>query len=141
MPVEPVVPLCEQSRAQHKRAVATSEVRFSTWAAFSQQSIPAIAGMLQPGSLACRGMPAETLLPITRTRASDARRVTMFLINLWKPLRLVKECFSNRTVQRDSKCNDFIDPTSWTPCVCTLLWLKLPDKFSGVELHGQDQIA
>jgi len=75
--VEPVVPLCEQFRAQHKRADETSGVRLSAWAAFLQQSIPAIPGMLHSCSLECRGMPAKTLPPITRISANDAKRVTM----------------------------------------------------------------
>jgi hypothetical protein len=75
--VEPVVPLCEQLRAQHKRAVETSDVRLSACAAFLQQSMPAMSGMLHSCSLECRGMPAKTLPPITKTSASDAKRVTM----------------------------------------------------------------
>jgi hypothetical protein len=76
-PFEPVVPLCEQSRAQHKRAVETSGVRLSVWAAFLQQSIPAIPGILHSCSLECSGMPAKTLPPIIRTSASDAKRFIM----------------------------------------------------------------
>jgi len=72
-----VVPLCEQIRAQHKRAVATSGARLSARAAFLQQSIPDIPGMLHSCSLECRGMPAKTLPLITNTSASDAKRVTM----------------------------------------------------------------
>ena len=72
-----MVPLCEQIRAQHKRAVATSGARLSAWAAFLQQSIPAIPGMLHSCSLECSGMPAKTLPPITMIRASDAKRITM----------------------------------------------------------------
>src|SRR5437588_12716183 len=75
--VEPVVPLCEQFRAQHKRAVETSGVRLAAWAAFLQQSIPAIPGILHSCSLECRGMPAKTLPPITRISANDAKRVIM----------------------------------------------------------------
>lgn len=52
-----MVPLCEQLRAQHKRAVETSGVRLSAWAAFLQQSIPAIPGMLRSCSFECNGMP------------------------------------------------------------------------------------
>ena len=76
-PVGPVVPLCEQLRAQHKRALETSGVRPSAWAAFLQQSIPAISGMLHSCSFECRGTPAKVLPPITRTRANDAKRFTM----------------------------------------------------------------
>jgi len=76
-PVEPVVPLCEQLRAQHKRAVETSGVRLSAWVAFLQQSISAIPGLAHSCSLECRGMPAKTLPPITNTSANDAKRVTM----------------------------------------------------------------
>src|ERR1700687_497677 len=76
-PFEPVVPLCEQLRTQHKRAVEASGVRFSVWAAFLQQSMPAIPGMLHSCSLEYRGMPAKTLPPITKRSASDAMRVTM----------------------------------------------------------------
>src|SRR6267142_1448426 len=76
-PVEPVVPLCEQLSAQHKRAVETSGVRLSACAAFLQQSIPAIPGMLHSCSLECRGIPAKTLPPITNTSANDAKRVTI----------------------------------------------------------------
>jgi hypothetical protein len=76
-PFEPVVPLCEQLRAQHKRAVETSGVRISAWAAFLQQSMPAIPGMLHSCSLECKGMPANTLPPITKIMASDAKRITM----------------------------------------------------------------
>ena len=75
--VEPVIPLCEQLRAQHKRAVETSGVRLSAWAAFLQQSIPAIPGMMHSCSLECSGMPAKTPPPITRTSASDAKRLAM----------------------------------------------------------------
>src|SRR6266480_546407 len=75
--VEPVVPLCEQFRAQHKRAVETSGVRLSAWAAFLQQSMPAIPGMLHSSSLECSEMPAKTLPPITRISANDAKRVIM----------------------------------------------------------------
>lgn len=52
-----MVPLCEQFRAQHKRAVETSGVRLSAWAAFLQQSTPAIAGMLHSSSFECNGIP------------------------------------------------------------------------------------
>src|SRR6267142_3240522 len=75
--VGPVVPLCEQLRAQHKRAVEISGVRRSAWAAFLQQSMPAIPGMLHSCSLECRGIPVKTLPPITRTSANDAKRFTM----------------------------------------------------------------
>jgi hypothetical protein len=75
--VEPVVPLWEQLRAQHKRAVEISGVRRSAWAAFLQQSIPDIPGMLHSCSLECRGIPAKTLPAIARIRASDAKRITM----------------------------------------------------------------
>jgi hypothetical protein len=75
--VEPVVPLCEQLSAQHRRAAETSGALVSAWAAFLQQSIPAISGMLHSCSLACRGVPAKTLPPITKTSASDAKRVTI----------------------------------------------------------------
>jgi len=73
--VEPVVALCEQLSAQHKRAVELSGVRLSARAAFLQQSIPAISGMLHSCSLECRGIPAKTLPPITRISANDAKRV------------------------------------------------------------------
>jgi hypothetical protein len=76
-PVEPVVPFCEQFRAQHKSAIETSGVRFSVWAAFLQQSIPAISGILHSCSLEWSGMPAKTLPPITRINTNDATRVTM----------------------------------------------------------------
>lgn len=72
-----VVPLWEQLRAQHKRAVEASGVGLSIWAAFLQQSIPAIPGILHSCSLECRGMPAKTLPPIAKIRASDAKRITM----------------------------------------------------------------
>jgi hypothetical protein len=47
------------------------------WAAFLQQSIPAIPGMLHSCSLECSGMPANTLPAITRISASDAKRIIM----------------------------------------------------------------
>jgi hypothetical protein len=77
VPVDPVVPLCEQTSAQHNRAVEISGVMGPAWAAFLQQSIPAISGMPHSCSLECRGMPANTPPPITKTSASDAKRVTM----------------------------------------------------------------
>jgi len=76
-PVELVVPLCEQLSAQHKRAVETSGVRPSTWAAFLQQSMPDISGMVHSRSLECKGMPAKALPTITRTSTSDANRFIM----------------------------------------------------------------
>src|SRR6266550_8898777 len=90
--VAPVVPLCEQFKAQHKRAVETSGVRLSAWAAFLQQSIPAIPGMLHSCSLECRGMPAKTLPPITRTNVSDAKRITIALPIYGSHPTFVKEC-------------------------------------------------
>ena len=75
--VEPVVPLCEQMSAQHNRAVEISGVMVPAWAAFLQQSIPAISGMPHSCSVECSGMPAKTLPPITRISANDAKRVTM----------------------------------------------------------------
>jgi hypothetical protein len=69
-----VVPLCEQFKAQHKRAVEISGVMLPIWAAFLQQSIPAIPDMLCSSD--CRGMPANTLPPITRISANDAKRIT-----------------------------------------------------------------
>src|SRR2546421_6599231 len=89
--VEPVVPLCEQLRAQHKRAVETSGVRLSAWAAFLQQSISAIPGRLHSCSLECRGRPANTLPPITRTSANDAKRVIMPQAIYGSPPTFVKE--------------------------------------------------
>jgi hypothetical protein len=76
-PVEPVVPLCEQLRAQHRRAVESSGVRLSTWAAFLQQSIPAIPGMLHSCSFECRGIPAAA--PDATVRMSS-RFVSFFNI-------------------------------------------------------------
>jgi hypothetical protein len=76
-PVEPVVPLCEQFSAQHNRAAETSGLRLSAWAAFLQQSMPAIPGIVHSCSLECSGMPAKTLPLITRINANDAKRVTM----------------------------------------------------------------
>ena len=76
-PFEPVVPLCEQLRAQHKRAVEISGVRVPAWFAFLQQSIPAMLGIPHSCSLECSGMPAKTLPPITRISANDAKRITM----------------------------------------------------------------
>src|SRR6266566_10083224 len=75
--VEPVVPLCEQFRAQHKRAVETSGVRLSTWAAFLQQSIPAMPGMLHSSSLEWSGIPAAA--PALTARIST-RFVSFFNI-------------------------------------------------------------
>ncbi len=100
-PVEPVVPLWEQLRAQHKRAVETSGVRLSAWAAFSQQSIPSIAGMLHSCSFECKGTPAKALPPITKTSASDAKRIIIARTNLWKPTCLCQgELHSIETSKR-----------------------------------------
>ncbi len=77
VPVEPVVPLCEQMSEQHNCAVEISGVMGPAWAAFLQQSIPAISDMPHSCSLLLRGMPAKTLPPITRIRASDAKRITI----------------------------------------------------------------
>ena len=76
-PREPVVPLWEQLRAQHKRAVETSGVSVPACAAFLQQSISAMLGVLHSCSLECNGMPVKTVPPITRISAKDAKRVTM----------------------------------------------------------------
>jgi hypothetical protein len=73
-PVEPVVPLWEQLRAQHKRAVETSGVRLAAWAAFLQQSIPAIVGMLHSCSLVCSGIPADRPANTNRISVSDVKR-------------------------------------------------------------------
>jgi hypothetical protein len=97
--VEPVVPLCEQLRAQHKRAVETSGVRLSAWAAFLQQSIPAISGMLHSCSLECSGIPANTLPPITKTSASDAKRVTIPSQSMERFRPLSRNALLNRNME------------------------------------------
>jgi hypothetical protein len=89
--VAPVVSLCEQCRAQHKRAVETSGSSFQPCAAFLQQSMPAICGMLHSCSLACRGMPEKTLPPITIISANDAKRFPMRQQIYGSPLTFVKE--------------------------------------------------
>jgi hypothetical protein len=89
-----VVPLCEQSRAQHKRAAETSGVRLSAWAAFLQQSIPVIPGIVHSCSLECSGMPAKTLPQKTSTKASDAKRFLMPLPIYGSQPTLVKESFT-----------------------------------------------
>src|SRR5258705_1665293 len=77
-PVEPVVPAWEQLRAQHKRAVETSGVGLAAMAAFLQQSIPAIAGMLHSCSSVCSGIPADRPANTNRISISDVnwRRTT-----------------------------------------------------------------
>jgi hypothetical protein len=85
-----VVPLCEQLSAQHKRAVETSGVRLSAWAAFLQQSMPRIPGILHSCSLEWRGMPLKTLPPITRISANDAKRSTMLSPIYGSPETFVK---------------------------------------------------
>jgi len=66
-----VVPLCEQFRAQHKRAVEISGVTLLTWAAFLQQSLPAIPGMLHSCSLECSGIPAQAPPATINNSTSD----------------------------------------------------------------------
>jgi len=78
-PVEPVVPLCEQFRAQHKRAVETSGVRLWAWAAFLQQSIAAISGMLHSCSLECSGIPAKAPPATINKSTSDMNFARMAL--------------------------------------------------------------
>jgi hypothetical protein len=113
-----VVPLCEQLRAQHKRAVETSGVRRSVRAAFLQQSMPAISGMLHPCSLEWRGMPAKTLPPITRTSASDAKRVTMPYPIYGRHPTLSRNALPNRHVERiTSRCRSAIPLQSQMPVI------------------------
>jgi hypothetical protein len=111
--VEPVVPLCEQFKAQHKRAAETSGVRLSTWTAFLQQSMPAIPGMLHSCSFEWRGIPAKTLPPITSTNASDAKRVTMPHPIYGSHPTFVKECSNQLKRQKRSR----------VPCECRYLSL------------------
>jgi len=72
-----VVPLCEQLRAQHKRAVETSAVMVPAWAAFLQQSIPAIPGMLHSCSLECSGIPAQAPPATINNSTSDMNLARM----------------------------------------------------------------
>jgi hypothetical protein len=89
-PLGPVVPLWEQFKAQHKRAVETSGVSFSAWAAFLQQSIPAISGMLHSFSFECIGNPPKTLPPIIRTSDKDAKRIAITLTMYKRHIIFVK---------------------------------------------------
>ena len=90
-------------RAQHKRAVEISGARGWAWAAFLQQSMPAIPGMLHSFSLECRGMPAKTLPPITRTNANDAKRFLMPLPIYGSRPTLSRMLHSNRNVSGDER--------------------------------------
>jgi hypothetical protein len=89
VPVEPVVPLCEQMSAQHNRAVETSGVRLSAWA-FLQQSIPAISGTVHSCSLECRGIPADRPAHTNRISVSDIKRRRIALVTLWSARIVVK---------------------------------------------------
>ena len=79
-----MVPLCEQLRAQHKRAVETSGVRLAVWAAFLQQSIPAMPGMLHSCSLEWSGTP-ETAPPASINKTTnDVIRALITLLTVGK---------------------------------------------------------
>jgi hypothetical protein len=84
-----VVPLCEQLRAQHKRAVEISGVRLAAWAAFLQQSMPVIPGMLHSCSLECSGIPAAALAP---TAKISRRLVSFFNIAIANVVKYSKAC-------------------------------------------------
>ena len=85
-PVEPVVPLCEQLRAQHKRATETSLALLSAWAAFLQQSMSATLGMLHCCSLECSGIPADRPPDINSTSTNDVKRMRITFVTLLEHL-------------------------------------------------------